>query len=175
MLKKSRKLPGIHELQGIGDIRYIRGYKFKGSKYLFRDYVDTWTAVKTKASIEGNEGMRTIAKLLLNSLYGKMATNPVKQSRAPYLEDGVVKFRLLPEEYKEGVYLPAGAFITSYARSFTISAAQANYDRWLYSDTDSCYFLGMEPRGGARSLEARARVRPFQGPSRQNLLLRGRR
>ena len=23
MLKKSRKLPGIHELQGIGDIRYI--------------------------------------------------------------------------------------------------------------------------------------------------------
>lgn len=134
----------------IGDIRYIRGYKFKGSKYLFRDYVETWTEVKTKASIEGNEGMRTIAKLLLNSLYGKMATNPVKQSRAPYLEDGVVKFRLLPEEYKEGVYLPAGAFITSYARSFTISAAQANYDRWLYSDTDSCYFLGTEPPRGLR-------------------------
>ena len=42
------------------------------------DYGDKWTEVKTKASIKGNEGMRTIAKLQLNSLYGKMASNPVK-------------------------------------------------------------------------------------------------
>lgn len=129
----------------VHDIRYIRGYKFKGSTLLFKDYVDYWTRVKTQATLEGNEGMRTIAKLMLNSLYGKLATNPVKRSKRPYLdEDGVVKYKLLEEEYAEAIYLPVGAFITSYARAFTITAAQKNYGRWLYSDTDSCYFLGTE-------------------------------
>lgn len=133
----------------VHDIRYIRGYKFKGSTELFKDYVDKWTEVKTKATLDGNKGLRQIAKLELNSLYGKLSTNPVKQSRMPYLDDdGVVKYKLLPEEHAEAVYLPAGAFITSYARSFTITAAQANYDRWLYCDTDSCYLLGDEPPVG---------------------------
>lgn len=138
----------LFEQYDVHDIRYLRGYKFKGSTILFRDYVDKWTDIKTQASLDGNEGMRTIAKLQMNSLYGKFATNPVKQSRRPYLEDGVVKYVLLPEEYTEGIYLPVGAFITAYARSFTIRAAQANYDRWLYSDTDSNYFLGTEPPVG---------------------------
>lgn len=129
----------------VHDIRYIRGYKFKGSKTLYSDYVAKWTKIKTEASISGNKGMRTLAKLQLNSLYGKMATNPVKQSRRPYLDEGIVKYKLLPEEYKEAIYIPAGAFITAYARAFTVRAAQANYKRWLYSDTDSNYFLGAEP------------------------------
>lgn len=132
----------------IHDIRYLYGYKFKGSTLLFKDYVEYWTEVKTKATLEGNEGMRTIAKLMLNSLYGKMATNPVKKGRRPYMEDGVVKYVDLPEEYTDGIYLPVGAFITSYARAFTITAAQKNYSRWLYSDTDSNYFIGTEmPEG----------------------------
>lgn len=145
MCLTSVDLAMLFEQYDVHDIRYIRGYKFKGSTDLFKDYVDKWTKVKTQATIEGNQGMRTIAKLQLNSLYGKMATNPVKQSRRPYLEDGIVKYSLLPEEYAEAIYLPAGAFITAYARSFTIRAAQANYDRWLYCDTDSCYLLGTEP------------------------------
>ena len=128
----------------VHDIRYIRGYKFKGSRTLFKDYVDKWTEVKTKASEEGNEGMRTIAKLELNSLYGKFATNPTKVCKRPYLDDGIVKYAVLPPETGEAIYLPVGAFITAYARAFTVSAAQANYSRWVYSDTDSCYFLGLE-------------------------------
>lgn len=135
----------LFEQYDVFDARYIRGYKFKGSRVLFKDYVDKWTAVKINAGKEGNKGMRTIAKLQLNSLYGKLATNPVKQSRMPYLDDGIVKYALLDPEYAEAQYLPAGAFITSYARQFTIRAAQANYARWLYCDTDSVYLLGTEP------------------------------
>lgn len=136
------------EQYDIHDIRYIRGYKFKGSRLLFRDYVEKWTEVKIQAGKEGNQGMRTIAKLELNSLYGKMATNPVKQGRRPMLEDGVLKFPLLEKEQGEAQYLPVGAFITAYARAFTIRASQRNYDRWVYSDTDSCYMLGTEPVEG---------------------------
>lgn len=139
----------LFQFYDVHDIRYVRGYKFRGSTELFKDYVAKWTAVKTQASDEGNEGMRTIAKLELNSLYGKFATNPVKQSRRPYLDDdGIVRYELLEPEFKEPVYLPVGAFITSYARAFTLRAAQANIERWLYSDTDSCYFLGKEPPVG---------------------------
>lgn len=145
MCLTSVDLEMLFEQYDVFDIRYLRGYKFKASDCLFKDYVDKWTEIKTKASIEGNQGMRTIAKLQLNSLYGKLATNPIKVSRRPVLEDGIVKFPLLPEEYGEAQYLPAGAFITSYARAFTVRAAQANYDRWVYSDTDSNYFLGTEP------------------------------
>lgn len=129
----------------VGDYRAIRGYKFKGSTELFKDYVYKWNKIKVQASIDGNDGLRTIAKLELNSLYGKLATNPVKQSRMPYLDDdGIVKYKLLNEEYAEAIYLPCGAFITSWARRKTITAAQNNYSRWLYSDTDSCYFEGTE-------------------------------
>lgn len=127
------------------DIRYIRGYKFRGSTELFKSYVDKWTEIKIQASLDGNSGLRTLAKLMLNSLYGKLATNPIKQPRKPYLDDGVVKYELLDKEECEPVYLPAGAFITSYARAFTVRASQNNYERWLYSDTDSCYFIGGEP------------------------------
>ena len=146
MCLTSVDLEMLMEQYDVHDIRHIRGYKFRGSTELFRDYVEKWTEVKTKATLEGNKGLRQISKLELNSLYGKLATNPVKQSRMPYLDDdGVVKYKLLPEEHAEAVYLPAGAFITSYARAFTIRAAQANYERWLYCDTDSCYLLGNEP------------------------------
>lgn len=129
-------------------INYICGYKFKASSLLFSGYVEKWTKVKTMATINNNKGLRSIAKLMQNTLYGKFATNPMRMQKAPYLEDGVVKYRLLNPEYGEAVYLPVAAFITAWARKFTIDAAQANYGRWLYSDTDSCYFLGDEyPEG----------------------------
>lgn len=137
------------EQYDIRDMRFIRGYAFRGSAGLFREYVEKWTEVKTRATLDGNDGLRTIAKLQLNSLYGKLATNPVKRGRKPVLgTDGVVRYELLPEEHAHAQYLPAGAFITSYARAYTIRASQANYDRWLYSDTDSCYLLGGEPPVG---------------------------
>lgn len=138
------------EQYDVHDIEYLHGLKFRASQDLFRGYVEKWSEVKKQATLDGNEGMRTIAKLQLNSLYGKLASNPVKQSRRPLLdpETGIVGYPLLPEEHAEAQYLPAAAFITSYARAFTIRASQANYHRWLYSDTDSCYLLGTEPPAG---------------------------
>lgn len=151
------------EQYDILDIRYIRGYKFKGSCDLFIDFVNKWTEIKTKAHIDGNEGLRTISKLELNSLYGKTASNPIKQSRKPYLEDGIVKYKLLPEEYGEAIYLPVAAFITAYSRAFTLRAAQANYDRWLYSDTDSNYFIGTDPPNNMEISDTKLGAWKFEG------------
>lgn len=57
---------------------------------------------------------------------------------------GAVGFVNVEEEKKKVVYIPAGSAVTSYARNFTISAAQANYhgkDKpgFIYADTDSIH------------------------------------
>lgn len=54
------------------------------------------------------------------------------------------------EEYKKGLYIPIGSFITAYARNKTIRTSQAirdyslkkyKKDLYIYSDTDSCHTL----------------------------------
>lgn len=130
----------------VWDLHYESGWKFKGMRGLFTEYIDKWIKVKNDATISGNKGMRAVAKILLNSLYGKFATSLDVQEKIPYLEDGIVKYRLGEKGTKEGVYLPMGAFITAYARDLTIRTSQLikdyslkkyGVDMYCYSDTDS--------------------------------------
>lgn len=126
------------------NIDFKGGYKFKSTNTMFRDYIDKWMDVKIKATIEDNEGLRTIAKLMLNSLYGKFALNPVVQSKIPYLKDGAIAYRLGEQEVRKGIYIAVGSFITSYARQITITAAQSVKDRFMYADTDSLKLIGLD-------------------------------
>lgn len=120
------------------------GYKFKCNDYMFKPYIEKWGKVKEQATIDGNKGMRFIAKRMLNSLYGKFATRIEVRSRKPVLENGVLRYRDLEPEVRDPVYLPVGVFITSWARNKTIRSAQANYDRFIYADTDSMHMVGTE-------------------------------
>lgn len=93
--------------------------------------------------------MRQIAKLMLNSLYGRFGLSINARQKAPFLDEkGIVRFALLPEEEREPVYIPVACFITSYGRVDTIRTSQkirdysiAKYgeDRYYYSDTDSIH------------------------------------
>ena len=138
------------EQYDVWDLHYESGWKFKGMRGLFTDYIDKWIKVKNDATISGNKGMRQVAKIMLNSLYGKFATSLDVQSKIPYLEDDLVKYRLGEKSTKDGVYLPMGAFITAYARDKTIRTSQAikdystkkyGVDMYCYSDTDSIHTL----------------------------------
>lgn len=120
------------------------GYRFKGSTELFKSYVNKWVTVKNKATIDGNKGMRTIAKLMLNSLYGKFATQVKVKSRKPIIDDDVLRYVDIEPTDREPVYIPVGCFITAWARYKTITTAQACGDRFVYSDTDSVKIIGME-------------------------------
>lgn len=113
------------------------GWKFKSKIGFFRDYIDKWSKIKN----ESEGGMRLIAKLHLNSLYGKFATNPDVTGKQPYMENGVVKLRNNEEETRNPVYTAMGVFITAYGRQITITAAQDNYDVFAYADTDSVHLL----------------------------------
>ena len=134
----------------VWDLHYESGWKFKGMRGLFTHYIDKWIEVKNEATKTGNKGMRQVAKILLNSLYGKFATSLDVQSKIPYLEDDIVRYKLGEKETKDGVYLPMGAFITAYARDKTIRTSQAikdysikkyGRDLYCYSDTDSIHTL----------------------------------
>ena len=120
------------------------GYMFRADNIFFRPYIDYWIEIKNTATIEGNAGQRQIAKLMLNSLYGKFATRLTVVSRRPMMINDVIRYVDLDEEEKEGVYLPVGVFVTSYARYKTITSAQSVYDRFLYADTDSLHLLGTD-------------------------------
>lgn len=120
----------------------INGYwNFKGIEGLFNDYIDKWMAVKANST----GGARTIAKLHLNTLYGKFAKNTDVTGKRPILDDtGTVQYVMCDHEESNPVYTAMGAFITAYARQDLIRSAQANYDRFLYCDTDSLHLLGDE-------------------------------
>lgn len=127
------------------EMEYVNGWKFKGASGMFDQYIDYWTEIKIQATKDKNAGLRAIAKLYLNSLYGKFATSPYVRSAIPYLgEDGVVHYHKTEYEERDSIYVPIGAFITAIARNKTIRSAQSVYDRYLYSDTDSIHISGTE-------------------------------
>ena len=135
----------FRECYELYNVQYHDGWKFKSSNKMFTDYVDHWTEVKIKSQEEGNEGMRSIAKLMLNALYGRFALNPNVSSKIPYLDDaGVVQFETVQQEPRAPIYLPVATFITAYSREKTISAAIQEYDRFCYADTDSIHLKGRE-------------------------------
>lgn len=129
---------------------WMGGYAFSGSTTLYKTYIDMCTEGKTKATLEGNLGERTLWKLKQNNIYGKMATGMVVQSRKPIIDErtDVLRYVDLPAENREGVYLPAGCFITAWARFKTVTTAAACGDRFIYSDTDSVKVLGTDPIEG---------------------------
>jgi hypothetical protein len=132
------------EHYNVYNITWHSGWKFKSTVGLFKDYIDKWNKVKVESTLNGNKAMRTLAKLMLNALYGKFALNPNVQSKHPYYEDGLVKYRLGEKETRDPIYIPVGTFITAWARYKTITSAQKVYNRFMYADTDSLHLKGTE-------------------------------
>ena len=128
----------------VKDVNWHGGYMFQADGSKFKKYVDKWVEVKNRATIEGNKGQRQIAKLMLNSLYGKFATRLTVKSRKPVMVDDVIRYVDMPEQERRPVYLPVGVFITAYARYKTITSAQKVYDRFVYADTDSLHLIGTD-------------------------------
>lgn len=114
-------------------------FEFKGSHGFFDKYVDHFMEIKKTAT----GGLRQIAKLHLNSLYGKFATNPDVTGKRPVIRNNAVSLVLNETEMRDPVYTPMGVFITAYARQKTISAAQDNFDSFAYADTDSLHLVGV--------------------------------
>ena len=132
-------------------IKYIDGYKFCARSDLFKKYVDYWYQEKKEAKEKGEHTRLMIAKLMLNSLYGRYGMGTCRINKLAYLdEQDVTKFNLSSPEYVAPQYTALASFVTAYARCITIRASQLCYDKgiYLYSDTDSVHIKGYEAPEG---------------------------
>lgn len=133
------------------DFEIIDGCWFYTQRGIFDDYIEKYKKIK----LESTGAMRELAKLFLNNLYGKMAATDISSFKYAYLKDnGVIGFYPVSGHDKKPGYIPVGSAITSYARDFTIKAAQLNYHGpekpgFIYADTDSihCDLLPEEVKG----------------------------
>ena len=123
--------------EGTFEVSKVVGYK--KANYVFKDYIDRWYAVKENAKTPAE---RQLAKLMLNSLYGKFGMNDSRISKIPigYNEEGII--------YKmndtKSVYYDkkVASFITSMARVKYATMMNLLGDLFVYGDTDSLYVRG---------------------------------
>jgi len=122
---------------------------FRATTGDFNDVINGLKTLKEKSSeLDENgkyikAGVRTFAKLCLNSMYGKFAQSLVNEKRYVTLDDEKDALKEFPDEDQElgkGKYLPVSIAVTAAARDalFTVYE-KIGYDRIIYSDTDSIY------------------------------------
>lgn len=124
------------------DLEIIDGCWFYGIKGIFDEYIDKYMHIKENAT----GALRSEAKLFLNNLYGKLSSSDDSSYRVPYLDtdENHVDLEIVSEHEKRTFAIPAGSMVTAYARYFTITHAQKNYDKFIYADTDSLHCLNGE-------------------------------
>lgn len=122
------------------DFEILDGCWFYTQIGIFDHYIDKYKLIKmtTKGA------KRMIAKLFLNNLYGKLASSTDSSYKIAYISDDKrLCFKQIEANEKKAGYIAVGSAITSYARNFTINAAQQNYHPnghgFIYADTDSVH------------------------------------
>jgi hypothetical protein len=131
----------IKEHYDLVDFEILDGCWFYTQIGIFDEYIQ-----KYKHQKQISKGAkRELAKLFLNNLYGKMASSKDSSFKLAYVKDDKsIGFLPVSEFNKKPGYIPVGSAITSYARNFTIRAAQKNYHGvnnpgFIYADTDSIH------------------------------------
>ena len=140
------------------------------SNTLFKEYNDTFFAIKRQAKQEGNKGLEAIAKLCINSPYGKWGYNPSKAKGSRIVTETDDFFKYLcgawnevsiniinddvamasvqenneyTEHEKSNVYI--SIFVTAYARlKLYEDALEALGRRVIYFDTDSVIYVSTD-------------------------------
>lgn len=131
----------IYEHYYLYDTEYLDYVSFSCGKGMFDQYINKYRKIK-----ETSKGaQRTLAKLFLNNLYGKLGMSINSSFKiVSIMDDGALGFNNVIEHNKRAGYVAMGSAVTSYAREFTIRAAQMNYygknkHGFIYADTDSIH------------------------------------
>lgn len=136
----------LKEHYDLVDFEILDGCWFYSQVGIFDEYIDKYKKIK----LESKGALRELAKLFLNNLYGKMASSVDSSFKLAYVKDDKsIGFLPVSQADKKPGYIPVGSAITSYARNFTIRAAQKNYHGvnsrgFIYADTDSIH-CDLEP------------------------------
>lgn len=103
---------------------------------------------KIKATESGDKALRYISKRFLNSPYGKTGMKIERLNKIPIGKDENGKIKYAEEiTNAEAKYVPYASFVCAQARKKTIETAQAEYDHFIYADTDSVHLIGEAESG----------------------------
>lgn len=110
------------------------------SNDIFNEYISKWRKIKEQAAREKNAGLKQLAKIMLNSLYGKFAQSI--DNIETFFEFGENGSLTVSEGSFDGKTslknMGIAAMITSYAREILLDVANLlSPEEFLYCDTDS--------------------------------------
>lgn len=130
----------------VWNITFMNGYWFSTNKGVFNEFIDYNYAIKQHSK----GGKRQLAKLQLNSLYGKFITNTDVTGKFAEFKDDKVKYTISEEKQtRNPEYSPIGIATTMYARYDLITiidmlGGEMPNSRFVYCDTDSVHIIGWE-------------------------------
>lgn len=137
------ELNNILENAVFENYKVIETLTFSANLGGFGGVVDYYTEMKIEGKKENNNVKQNFAKLILNSFYGKMASNPQREERKVYLNDkGIATNQNTDICYlSEKKYYPAFAScVTAWARcNLRTQLYKLGYNNVIYFDTDSLY------------------------------------
>lgn len=131
----------FREHYNVSEFEILDGCWFYTQIGIFDEYMEKYKQQKLMYT----GALRELAKLFLNNLYGKMASSTDSSFKYALIkDDGTIGFIPVVAHNKKAGYIAVGSAITSYARNFTIRAAQLNYHGkgkrgFIYADTDSIH------------------------------------
>ncbi len=126
----------IYTFKGV--ISKVIGYKVAFN--VFTNYIDRWIKVKMNAKTPAE---RQLAKLMLNSLYGKFGMNDNRVTKIP---NGISSDGRITYDYVDTISVyydkKVASYITSCARVKYATMMNLCGDDFIYGDTDSLYIKG---------------------------------
>lgn len=133
----------IQNYYDIEELEFIEGIIYtpeNTSNDIFNEYISKWRRIKEQAAREGNAGLKQLAKIMLNSLYGKFAQSI--DNIETFFEFGENGSLTVSEGSFDGKTslknMGIAAMITSYSREILLDVANIlSPEEFLYCDTDS--------------------------------------
>ena len=137
----------MHEQYYVNE-NIVEGMFFKSVEGIFEDYINKWSKIKIEAGLKKDKTRREIAKLFLNSLYGKFGSKCENVFKFYDMDENVLTLKPQVKKIDDPIYVPMASAITAGARRKTIETSQKVLDYGLkyykkvmyyYSDTDSIH------------------------------------
>lgn len=144
------------ETQGY-KIKIIRGHEFKTREKIFDEYINNLYLIKE--SSPKNSVSYILAKLLMNSLYGRFGMNLERENISFELKEGNREYHNLkigrkniqlftePTTLNSFTHVAISSFVTSYARIHCHKIMSSIQSTLFYTDTDSFFTTSELPTG----------------------------
>lgn len=130
----------FQEHYDIRDIEYIDYIWFyRAPREIFVGFLDHYKRIEE----ESTGAKRRLAKLFRNNLYGQFGKKQVRNFAQPTeIDKGYVDYEEKEATVRLRGNIATACAIAAIARRIEVETIQANYDKFLYADTDSIHLKG---------------------------------